>query len=60
MAKLAADHAKAPDGKPTSPSNAKDDLKSLPLPEVEKRLGTTPDGLSEAEAKKRLAQYGPN
>lgn len=39
---------------------AKDDLKSLPLTEVEKKLGSSPDGLSQAEAKKRLAQYGPN
>jgi H+-transporting ATPase len=39
---------------------SKDDLKSLPLSEVEKKLGSSPDGLSQAEAKKRLAQYGPN
>ena len=38
----------------------KDDLQKLPLAEVEKRLGSSPDGLTEAEAKKRLAQYGPN
>ncbi len=37
-----------------------DDLKSLPLPEVEKKLGSSQDGLSQAEAQKRLAQYGPN
>ncbi len=36
------------------------DLKTLPLAEVEKKLGSSPDGLSEAEAKKRLVQYGPN
>ena len=40
--------------------DAKDDLKSLALPEVEKKLGSSPDGLSQAEAQKRLAQYGPN
>ena len=39
---------------------AKGDLKSLPLPEVEKWLGTTLDGLSQAEAMKRLEKYGPN
>jgi H+-transporting ATPase len=39
---------------------SKDDLKSLPLAEVEKRLGSSPDGLSQAEAQKRLTQYGPN
>ncbi len=37
-----------------------DDLQSLPLPEVEKRLGFSPDGLTRVEADKRLAQYGPN
>ena len=30
------------------------------MPEVEKRLSTTPNGLSQAEAAKRLTQYGPN
>jgi H+-transporting ATPase len=40
--------------------DGKDNLKSLPLSEVEKKLGSSPDGLSQAEAKKRLAQYGPN
>jgi H+-transporting ATPase len=35
-------------------------LKSAPLAEVEKQLGYSPDGLSTAEAAKRLAQYGPN
>ena len=43
-----------------SKPDAKDDLKSLPLPEVEKKLGSSPDGLSQAEAQKRLTQYGPN
>ena len=37
-----------------------DDLKSLPLPEVEKKLESSPDGLTQAEAHKRLARYGPN
>ncbi len=40
--------------------NAKDDLKSLPLAELEKNLASSPDGLSQAEAHRRLAQYGPN
>jgi H+-transporting ATPase len=38
----------------------KDDLKSLPLAQLEKHLETTPDGLTEAEAIRRLAQYGLN
>jgi H+-transporting ATPase len=38
----------------------KDDFKTLPIEEVEKKLDSSPDGLTQAEAKKRLAQYGPN
>ena len=49
-----------PESKPGSKPNAKDDLKSLPMPEVEKKLGSSPDGLSQDEAQKRLTQYGPN
>ena len=60
MTKPNAKQPKAPISKPGSTSNAKDDLKSLPLPDVEKRLGSSPDGLSQAEAQKRLTQYGPN
>ena len=30
------------------------------MPEVEKKLGSSPNGLSQAEAQKRLTQYGPN
>ncbi|MDE2271693.1 MAG: plasma-membrane proton-efflux P-type ATPase [Xanthomonadaceae bacterium] len=36
------------------------DLKSLPLPELEKTLGTSPDGLSQPEAQQRFTRYGPN
>src|SRR6202451_1458851 len=39
---------------------ATDDLKSLPLCEEEKKLESSPDGLTQAEAQKRLTQYGPN
>ena len=39
---------------------SKDDLKTLSMPEVEKKLSSSPDGLSQAEAQKRLTQYGPN
>ena len=41
-------------------SDAKNDLKSLPLAEVEKKLASSPEGLTQAEAQKRLVQYGPN
>ena len=37
-----------------------DDLKTLSMPDVEKKLQYSPDGLTDAEAKKRLTQYGPN
>ena len=40
-----------------APSN---DLKSLPMSELQTRLNSSPDGLSQAEAQKRLTQYGPN
>jgi len=59
-----ADQPEAPESKPGSKPDAKldakDDLKSLPLAEIEKKLGSSPDGLSQAEAKERLTQYGPN
>ncbi len=51
---------KDPGAQPAAKPEPKDDLQSLPLPEVEKRLVSSPDGLSQAEAQKRLAQYGPN
>jgi len=35
-------------------------LQTLAMPEVEKQLNTSPEGLTQAEAEKRLAQYGPN
>jgi H+-transporting ATPase len=38
----------------------KTNLQTLPMDQVEKQLGSSPDGLSAAEAAKRLAQYGPN
>jgi H+-transporting ATPase len=43
-----------------SKPTAKDDLKSLPMPALQAKLESSPDGLSQAEAEKRLARYGPN
>jgi H+-transporting ATPase len=43
-----------------STSKMEEDLKSLSLPELQAKLGSSPDGLSQAEAQKRLTQYGPN
>lgn len=43
----------------TSPQTT-NDLKTMSMAEVAKKLGTSPDGLTQAEAQKRLLQYGPN
>jgi len=58
IAEPSADRSKA--SKPVLKLNAKDDLKSLPMPELQAKLESSPDGLSQAEAQKRLTQYGPN
>ncbi len=47
---------KAPESKP----DGKEDLKSLPMPELMTKLGSSLEGLTQAEAQKRLTQYGPN
>ena len=59
---MQSDAAKAtvPPPKPRSKAEAPDDLKSLPLADVEKTLGSSVDGLTQVEAKKRLTHYGPN
>ncbi len=46
--------------KPNVKTETKEDFKSLPMPELQVKLGSSPDGLSQAEAQKRLTQYGPN
>ena len=45
--------------KPGSKPESKDDLKSLPMAEVEKKLGSSPEGLTQAEAEKRLNPIRP-
>ncbi len=54
------DKQKTEDLKPGAKPESKDDLKSLPMAEVEKKLSSSPDGLTQSEATKRLTQYGPN
>ena len=58
------DQPKAPESKPEAKHDTKpepkDDLKSLPMSEVEKKLGSSAEGLTQAEAQKRLTQYGSN
>ncbi len=56
---MSADTNKTAAADPAAP-DPKHDLKSLPMAEVQKQLGSSPDGLAQAEAVKRLAQYGPN
>ena len=48
-----------PKSKP-APKDDKDSLKTLAMPELLKKLASSADGLTQAEAEKRLAQYGPN
>ena len=54
------DQPSSPESKPPGETDSKQDLKALPMPELEKKLGSSPEGLSQAEAQKRLTQYGPN
>jgi H+-transporting ATPase len=41
-----------------SEPDAEGDLKSLPMPELQAKLKASLDGLTQAEALKRLTQYG--
>jgi H+-transporting ATPase len=54
------DHPAAPQSRLGLKAVASDNLQTLPLAEVDKELGSSPDGLTQAEAQKRLTQYGPN
>ena len=49
----------APKKQPKSKPDAQNDLKSLPMSELQAKLGSSPDGLSQAEAQKWLTQHGP-
>ncbi len=40
--------------------DARDDLKTIPIDELEKRLGSSPAGLAQSEATIRLTKNGPN
>ncbi|WP_186629902.1 plasma-membrane proton-efflux P-type ATPase [Rhodococcus sp. BP22] len=55
----AADPQTAP-RRSAGPSAPDTDFKSVPLATVKTQLGYSPDGLSIADAAKRLVQYGPN
>ena len=51
---------KASDFNTASRPETRDNLQTQPLAEVEKQLASSPDGLTQAEAQKRLTQFGPN
>ena len=57
-------NADKPESKPGAAPGAKSDaqknLKSIPMAELQSKLRSSPNGLSQDEAKKRLAKYGPN
>jgi len=55
---MKANNKKSPDS--GSKPGEKDDFKSLSMSELLKKLDASTDGLTDAEAKKRLAQDGPN
>ena len=46
--------------KPEVKADPNEALKSLAMPELLTKLGSSTDGLTQAEAQKRLTQYGPN
>jgi magnesium-transporting ATPase (P-type) len=47
-------------GSPVTTAATADELKAMPLTDIEKTLRTSTDGLSQAEAQQRLGHYGPN
>ncbi len=60
MKNAKANRPRASESKPGSKRDEREDLESLPLADVQNKLGSSPDGLTQAEAAKRLTQYGPN
>jgi len=54
------DQSKSFQSKPESLLKGSEDPASLSLPDLQEKLGTSPDGLSQDEAEKRMTQYGPN
>ena len=52
--------ADKPNAEPGAKSDAQKNLKSIPMAELQTKMGSSSNGLSQDEAKKRLAQYGAN
>ena len=46
--------------KPGTKPDPNEALKSMSMADLQAKLGSSPDGLTQAEAQKRLSQYGPN
>ena len=46
--------------KPCEKPDSNEALKSMSMADLQAKLGSTPDGLTQADAQKRLSQYGPN
>jgi len=55
-----ASHRTAAPATNAKPADKSGGLQTLAMPELEKRLASSPDGLTQDEAAKRLVQYGPN
>ncbi len=60
MMKANADSATASASTAGTKRDAGSDLKSLSMPDLEKKLGSSSDGLTQMDAQSRLARYGPN
>ncbi len=58
--KSTVNRSKTPHAKPDPKDDPKDDLKTLPMDQLEAKLESSPEGLSQDEASKRLKHYGPN
>jgi H+-transporting ATPase len=52
--------ADEPQAKPECNSESNEEMKSLSMPELQAKLGSSQEGLSQAEAQKRLTEYEPN
>ena len=60
MSKPKGDKQSQPQGKDNMTQSAAQQLKDLPLAELQKQLSSSGEGLSQAEAQKRIEKYGYN
>jgi H+-transporting ATPase len=54
------DLSKGPEPKSRSMVVPPDELKSMSMPDLQEKLASSPEGLTQAEAENRLIKYGPN